>query len=205
MTDPKPQKPETPPMSHLASWAIAGLAVALFITLVMVFVNLQEKTVGYWEKPKLAQPPQILPQATLTPVPKPREPKPAVDVVKTAPETLVWETPAKGLEDSRATGKALLYFFTDGKSGLCRKVESDFFADGQVAARINRSCIAVRVTDETSSKGQNSAEVMGLENKYQVTSFPTLAVQVQGRKDYKKMISYTDAPSAMSFLNSSIK
>lgn len=205
MTDPQPPKPEPPPMSHLASWAIAGLAVAVFIALIMVFVNLQEKTIGYWAKPDLKHPPQILPLATATPAPRPREPKPSVDVLMTAPETLVWETPAQGAQDSQATGKALLYFFTDGGSGLCRKVEKDFFADGQIAARINRSFIPVRVTDETKSKGQNGAEVMSLENRFQVTSFPSMAVQVPGRKGYRKMISYTDAPSAMNFLNNSIK
>ncbi len=205
MTEFKPPKPELPPMPHVAQWAIAGLVIAVFIALVMVFVNLQEKTVGYWEKPKLTEPPQILPKATPIPSAKFPEPKPVVDAVKTAPETLVWETPAKGVEDSQATGKALLYFFTDGGSDLCRKVESDFFADGQVAARINRSFVPVRVTDEIKAKGQNGSEVMSLENRFQVTSFPSIAVQVPDRKGYKKMISYTDAPSAMSFLNNSIK
>jgi thioredoxin-related protein len=187
-----------------ATWAIVGFVIALFITLVMVFINLQEKSVGYWEKPKLAQPPQLLPQAT-PPTAKFPEPKPAVDVVKTAPETLVWRGITEGLTESQATDKALLYFFTDGKSDLCQKIEQEFFGDGEVAARINRSFVPVKVTDEVKVKSENSPEVMSLENRFQVTAFPILVVQVPGRKGYKKMISYTDAPSAMDFLNKAIR
>ena len=205
MTDPKTQQPEKPQLPPSASWALAALAIAAFIALVLLFVNMQEKTTGYWEKPKLAQLPQLLPIATPVPGAKFPEPKPVVDVVKTAPETLIWKTPAEGLAESQATEKSLLYFFTDGSSDLCKKVETDFFADGQVAARINRSFVPVRVTDETKSKGQNSAEVMGLENRFQVTSFPAIAVQVPGRKGFKKMVSYTDAPSTMDFLNNAVK
>jgi hypothetical protein len=188
----------------MVQWAAAGFAIALFVTLVMVFINLQEKSVGYWEKPKLAQPPQLLPKATPATAKFP-EPKPAVDVVKTAPETLVWRGIPEGLTESQATDKALLYFFTDGKSDLCLKVEQEFFGDGQVAARINRSFVPVKVTDEVKDKTENSPEVMSLENRFQVSGFPVLVVQVPGRKGYKKMISYTDAPSAMDFLNKSVR
>jgi hypothetical protein len=204
MNNPSP-KPEKPQMPHAASWAIAGFVIAVFITLVLAFVNLQEKTIGYWVKPNLAQPPQLLPKATPVPAAIPGEPKPVVDVVKTAPETLLWQSTAEGLAESQVGGKALLYFFTDGSSDLCQKVESDFFADGQIAARINRSFIPMRVTDGIKTKGQNSAEVMNLENKYQVSSFPVIVVQAPGRKTFKKMVSYSDAPSAMTFLNNSVK
>jgi len=50
-------------------------AAAVFITLVLAFVNLQEKTIGYWEKPKLAEPPQLLPKATPAPAAKSRRPR----------------------------------------------------------------------------------------------------------------------------------
>ncbi len=202
MTENKPEKPRIHPA---AAVVIGALCAAVFISLVMVFVNLQEKTIGYWEKPKLAEPPQLLPKATPVPPAKMPEPKPVVNVVKTAPETLVWRGFADGLTESQTTGKALLYFFTDGSSALCQKVVSDFFAEGQIAARINRSFVPIRVTDEIKSKGHNSAEVMNFENKFQVTGFPVMVVQVPGRKGYKKLVSYTDAVSAMDFLNDSIK
>ncbi len=205
MTESTPPKKDKPQLHPAASWALAGFTIALFITLVMVFVNLQEKTIGYWEKPKLAQPPQLLPKETPVPAPKFPEPKAEVDVVKTAPETLVWRNPSDGLAESQATGKALLYFFTDGKSDLCRKMENEFFGDGEIAARINRSFVPVKVTDEIKTKTENTPEVMGLENRFQVTGFPALAVQALHRKGYKEMLSYSDAPSAMDFLNKAIR
>jgi hypothetical protein len=204
MPDPKIPPQGKPPLNPAARWAAAGFAIALFITLVMVFINLQEKSVGYWEKPKLAQPPQLLPKATPAQASKFPEPKPVVDVVKTAPETLVWRGIPEGVTESQATEKALLYFFTDGKSDLCLKVEQEFFGDGQVAARVNRSFVPVKVTDEVKDKSENSPEVMSLENRFQVSGFPVLVVQVPGHKGYKKMVSYTDAPSAMDFLNKSV-
>ncbi len=122
-----------------------------------------------------------------------------------SPREITWRKPSEGLAESIRTQKPILYDMTAEWCGYCRRLKKNVFDNPDCAARINLLFVPVQVMDRYREVGQNSREVIDIQNKYKVKGFPTLVVQYPGRSDFKMIVGFGDAKRIMSFLNRAVQ
>jgi len=87
-----------------------------------------------------------------------------------------WRDVAEGRSLARQLDRPILYDFTAEWCGPCQMLNREVFADKGQAMIINQRFVPIRVLDRQREEGHNSAEVQELQQRYQITGFPTLVV-----------------------------
>ena len=92
-------------------------------------------------------------------------------------EFVQWRDIQAGVAESKSSGKPILYDFTAEWCPPCKLLNREVFADQASAAYINEHFVPVRVLDRQREEGRNRPEVSELQQRYDITGFPTLIVQ----------------------------
>jgi uncharacterized protein YyaL (SSP411 family) len=87
-----------------------------------------------------------------------------------------WRPVADAVAEARQTKKPLLFDFTADWCPPCRAMQREMFADREIAGWIEKEFVPVRVLDRQREEGRNPAEVASLQERYSISSFPTLVV-----------------------------
>lgn len=112
-----------------------------------------------------------------------------------------WRHPGAGDAEARATGKLVLYCFTEEGSDACRRLIREVFGDPRTAATINQQFIPVRVLDLKREEGRNTPDVEGLELKFGVRRLPTLVVATPDGSRSEKHAGYAGPLLTRQFLS----
>ena len=96
--------------------------------------------------------------------------------VPAGPDMVQWRSIAEGTTEGPRSGRPILYDFTAAWCPPCRALNREVFADPASAAFINQHFTPVRVLDRSREEGRNPPEVEALQERYQITGFPTLVV-----------------------------
>jgi len=114
------------------------------------------------------------------------------------PNLVEWRDPTAGEAEARAAGRLVLYYFTRDGVPLCRQMNREVFGDPGMAAAINRQLVPIRLMRE---EGKSPPDVVGLEQKYAVTEFPTLVVAIPDGPRFEKQASYSGVAATRQFLS----
>ena len=98
-----------------------------------------------------------------------RHPPQVTDLVR-------WRPVTDAVAEARQTKKPLLFDFTADWCAPCQAMQREMFADRASAAQIEKLFVPVRVLDREREEGHNAPDVASLQERYHVTSFPTLVV-----------------------------
>jgi thiol:disulfide interchange protein len=110
---------------------------------------------------------------------------------------LVLWRPLDGAEAAAVTErKPLLYDFSAAWCEPCRRMESELFADGASADFINKTYVAVRVTEEDSSPAAAAVRA-----RYGIEALPTLVVTSPARRTPLRERGYPGKRRTMTFLH----
>jgi thiol:disulfide interchange protein len=101
-------------------------------------------------------------------------PEPYYRSAATSP--VAWRPIEVAEQESRATGRPILYEFSAEWCAPCKRLEAEFFADPDVAAFVNRTYVPVQVIDRSEEEGRNAPVVEAMMDRYEVRAFPTLVV-----------------------------
>jgi hypothetical protein len=112
-----------------------------------------------------------------------------------------WRDPVAGEAEARAAGRLALYYFTRDGVPDCRKMNREMFGDLRLAAAINAQLVPIRVLDLVREEGRNPPDVVGLEQKYGVTVFPTLVVAIPGQPRFQRQVGYAGVIPTRQFLS----
>ena len=112
-----------------------------------------------------------------------------------------WRDPVAGEAEARAAGKLALFYFTRDGVPDCRQMNREVFGDPRMAAAINAQLVPIRVLDLMREEGRNPPDVVGLEQRYGVTQFPTLVVALPGQPRFQKHAGYRGVLATRQFLS----
>lgn len=89
------------------------------------------------------------------------------------PELVEWTAPSAAEETARASGRLVLYAFTDRRNAASRRLASDLFADPKRATELGRAFVPIRVEGDPA---EDSPEIAALRERFKVTTLPALVV-----------------------------
>jgi thiol:disulfide interchange protein len=115
---------------------------------------------------------------------------------------MVYET---ALDESRKTGKPILYDFSAEWCGPCKRLEHEIFDDPKWSAMINDNFIPVQVMDRRREEGSNPPWIEDLQRRYSVSGFPTLVIDTSDGSEPSITAGYGGPAHIEQFLNSRIK
>jgi len=98
-----------------------------------------------------------------------RHPPQVADLVR-------WRPVADAVAEARQAKRPLLFDFTAAWCPPCRAMQREVFADRASADQIEKLFVPVQVLDREREEGRNAPEVTALQERFHVTSFPTLVV-----------------------------
>jgi thiol:disulfide interchange protein len=87
-----------------------------------------------------------------------------------------WRPVAEAVAEARQNKKPLLFDFTAEWCAPCQAMQREMFADRAAAEQIEKLFVPVRLLDRQREEGHNAPEVAALQERYHITSFPTLVV-----------------------------
>ena len=94
-----------------------------------------------------------------------------------------WLPPAEAAQASSLHRRPILYDFTADWCPPCKRLEREVFARREEAAQIGGMFVPARVLDRQREDGRNPAVVDTLQQRYEITGFPTLlAVTADGKE-----------------------
>jgi thiol:disulfide interchange protein len=91
-----------------------------------------------------------------------------------------WRAIPAGEAEAKKTGKPVLYFFTADWCGPCHLLEQQVFSRRDVADRIAKDFVPVRVLDRSRETGVNDPQMVKVADRYGLRGFPTLVVSRPG-------------------------
>lgn len=97
-------------------------------------------------------------------------------------------------------GKPILYFFTADWCAPCTRLKETLFSDPEKAPQISRSFVPVEVQDTMVEKGENLPEVDEAQERYTVSTLPTLVVALPDGSEVAQYRGYSGAARTWSWL-----
>ena len=114
-----------------------------------------------------------------------------------------WQAPGEVEAAARGAGKPVLYDFTAAWCGPCHRLDTEGWADPQIASMVNRSYMPARIVDREREDGRNPPAIDELERRYSVGAFPTLVVAAPDGRPIAKMQGYGGPERLRQFLQES--
>lgn len=113
-----------------------------------------------------------------------------LDPVEKSSTLVEWVPLAYAEERAKDTGRPILYDFTAEWCRPCHVLDDEVFKDAQIAARINKRFIPVRVTDRMQEDGANPPAVQAVQRRFEVRMFPTVVIAGVDGHTRAKMVGY---------------
>lgn len=110
-----------------------------------------------------------------------------------------WQDRSDAAAAAARLGKPVLYDFTAAWCAPCKLLDKDW-ADAAVANRVNAAFVPVRVIDRVREDGRNAPDVAELQQRYEVSVFPTLVVATPDGRLVAKREGYRNTEALMAFL-----
>jgi thiol:disulfide interchange protein len=96
--------------------------------------------------------------------------------------------------------RPVLYDFTAAWCAPCHILDSEGWADPGIAAIVNGSFVPARVVDRSREDGANVAWIAELQQRYNVSAFPTLVVADSSGRELARMEGYLGKERLVKFL-----
>jgi len=114
-----------------------------------------------------------------------------------------WKTISDGEKEAKKLHKPVLYYFTAEWCGPCKNLKAECFSNAKIADQINATYVPIRIIDRKLEDGENSAEVKGIQEKYDIDSFPELVAVPWENIDATREDTYTPVTFAQNILRNS--
>ncbi len=115
-----------------------------------------------------------------------------------------WHAPASIDEEHGLDGKPVLYFFSTGWCGACRKLNRDSFGNKQIVAYVNENFVPIRVDDKSMEERVNSSIVQELEDRFRINAFPVLVVALPDGTYISHMLGASKVHATRTFLQNAM-
>ncbi len=87
-----------------------------------------------------------------------------------------WMRLSEAMDESRRTGKPILFDFNADWCPPCQRLKHEAFEDPAIARTIEACVSPVSIVDRKREQGQNPAAIQELQDRFKIEAFPTLIV-----------------------------
>jgi thiol:disulfide interchange protein len=115
-----------------------------------------------------------------------------------------WQPREKAAALSLASHKPILYDFTAAWCGPCKVLDKDW-DDPSIAETVNAGFVPARVVDRAREEGKNPPEIEDLQQRFEVSGFPTLVATSPDGRLIAKLEGYRGRAALVEFLKEARK
>lgn len=116
-----------------------------------------------------------------------------------------WTTFEGAMAESQRNGKPVLIDFSAEWCEPCKRMKQEVFDDWQHSRAIQEAVIPVSIVDRAREDGQNPADIQSLQEKFQVTAFPTLIIFSPATGRGLRLQGFGDAEQTASWIQEAAK
>lgn len=118
---------------------------------------------------------------------------------KDGPGLVDWESRSRASSAAARMGRPVLYEFTAAWCKPCHMLDADW-EDKTVAGLVNTRFVPVRVVDRMREDGRNTPDISELQQRYEISAFPTLVIAGPDGQLIAKREGYRDREALIAFL-----
>ena len=121
--------------------------------------------------------------------------------VKSDTDLVHWTNLDQAVAESTRSHRPILYEFSAEWCGPCHILEREVFMDSELAAKINKRYVAVKVVDREREEGHNAPDVQQLIDRYGVNAFPTIVIAARDGAVLDRAVGYRGRDAFATFLD----